>query len=237
MNVLLAHSTTGSKGIRRSLSFRKYVTSKRYYFVLKRGMDIILSIVLIVGVLSWLTPLLALLLRLDSRGPVFFLQKRVGRGGRSFVCYKFRTMLVNEEADSKRSEPGDPRITRTGKWMRQLNIDELPQLLNVLCGQMSLVGPRPHMHADCRQFAAMIPRYKLRSLVKPGMTGMAQVKGYHGPVGDHAAAMLRYQWDIYYVRNASVWLDLRILLGTLIRISNSRQEPAVRNTLPETSMS
>lgn len=217
MAVILVKHPAGSMEVRKSLSCRNYVDNKAFYFLVKRLTDITLSAFFIVTLLSWLVPLIALLLKLGSKGPVFFLQKRVGQYGRSFTCYKFRTMVLNEEAHQKQAEENDRRITRAGKWLRKTNIDELPQLFNVLLGQMSIVGPRPHMHADCRQFAQMIPRYKLRNLVKPGITGMAQVNGYHGPARDYEAIYLRYQWDIFYVRNASTWLDIKIMIRTLVQ--------------------
>ncbi|MDF2189532.1 sugar transferase [Paraflavitalea sp. CAU 1676] len=230
MNVLLAPVAIDKTGTRSSPSIRRYITRKRHYFVLKRIIDIVLSIVVIAGVLSWLVPLVALLLRFDSTGPVFFRQKRVGRGGRSFVCYKFRTMVVNELADSLPADPEDLRVTRLGRWLRQTNIDELPQFLNVLEGSMSIVGPRPHMHADCRRFAEIIPRYKMRNLVKPGITGMAQIGGYHGPVRDRTDAVLRYQYDLYYIRNASIWLDIRIMTKTITRtLTAGTATPVVNN--------
>lgn len=217
-------------GGRRSLSYRSYVTNKAAYFFTKRLIDLTLSAILILTVLSWLVPLIALLLKLDSRGPVIFHQKRVGKGGRSFTCYKFRTMVINEEADEKQAEENDSRITRAGRWLRKTNIDELPQLFNVFLGQMSIVGPRPHMYSDCRKFACMIPRYKLRNLVKPGITGLAQVNGYHGPTMDYDAVCMRYQWDIFYLRNASTWLDIRIMTRTLtqragILVQRSKPSP------------
>lgn len=183
---------------------------------MKRIFDVVLSLFVVLFLLSWLTPVLWLLLYADSPGPVFFLQRRVGRGGRSFVCYKYRTMVVNQAAHHLAASPGDRRITRVGTWLRHWHIDELPQFLNVLLGHMSVVGPRPHMHADCRRFTVMIPRYKLRNLVRPGITGLAQVKGFHGPVHDQDHALLRYQWDVYYLRNASARLDFMILIKTLI---------------------
>ncbi len=199
------------------ISYRSYIEVKKSYFFFKRATDIILSTIFILFIFSWLLPLIALLLKLDSSGPVFFLQRRVGKGGRSFTCYKFRTMVVNKDAHRKQAEENDSRITRIGRWLRKTNIDELPQFLNVLLGQMSIVGPRPHMYADCRRFGRMIPRYKLRNLVKPGITGMAQVKGYHGPASDYEAVSARYQLDVFYVRNASAWLDFRIMSRTIFQ--------------------
>lgn len=215
MTVTLAQHPPGMAEGRRSLSYRNYVAGKAPYFFTKRLLDITLSAFFIITLISWLIPLIALLLKLDSKGPVLFLQKRVGRGGRTFICYKFRTMVINAEADEKQAEENDSRITRTGRWLRKTNIDELPQFFNVLMGQMSIVGPRPHMHADCCQFARIIPRYKLRNLVRPGITGMARVNGYHGPAMDHDAICIRYQWDIFYLCNASTWLDIRIMIRTV----------------------
>jgi putative colanic acid biosynthesis UDP-glucose lipid carrier transferase len=213
--LLLAGHPAETMAGRKRLSYRSHIDGKRSFFIVKRTMDILLSVVMVLLVFSWLFPLIALLIKLDSRGPLFFLQKRVGRGGRSFTCYKFRTMIVNEEAHYRQATENDVRITRLGKFLRNTNIDELPQFFNVLLGNMSIVGPRPHMHADCRQFAGLIPHYKLRNLVKPGITGMAQVKGYHGPAQDEGSIGKRYQWDIFYIRHAGPWLDIRIMIRTL----------------------
>ena len=180
-------------------------------------MDVVVSFLVIVCVLSWLTLLIAAFVLLDSKGPVFFVQRRVGRAGKSFWCFKFRTMIVNSDADTRRADTNDPRITRLGKILRLYNIDELPQFLNVFLGQMSIVGPRPHMHADCNEFSKLISGYKFRSFVKPGITGLAQAKGFHGPVTDNDQFQKRFQWDAFYVRNASLELDMRIVQATLHR--------------------
>lgn len=193
---------------------RRYIDSKKAYFISKRALDILVSLTFVMLLLSWLMPLIALLIKLDSRGPVFFRQKRVGRGGRSFYCYKFRTMVMNNEADKKQATENDQRITKVGKYLRKSNLDEFPQFINVLLGDMSIVGPRPHMHADCISFSAIIPGYKFRNLVKPGITGVAQVKGYHGRVITTECIFRRYQWDAFYIRNASLFLDLRIIIKT-----------------------
>jgi putative colanic acid biosynthesis UDP-glucose lipid carrier transferase len=202
---------------RKGNSLRHYVDQRRVYFAVKRCFDVTVSLLVIVGILSWLTPLLGLLIKWSSPGPVFFLQKRVGRFGKSFTCIKFRTMILNAEADSRQATENDERITAIGKFLRQSNIDELPQFINVLLGHMSIVGPRPHMYADCRQFSAVISGYKFRSLVKPGITGLSQVKGYHGRVISTKCIFKRYQWDVYYVRNASFWYDIKIIATTLFR--------------------
>ena len=198
-------------------SARSFIDNKISFFIGKRLLDVSISLVFILLILSWLTPLLAVLICLDSRGPVFFRQKRVGRGGRSFLCLKFRTMYVNDDCHVKHAVRNDRRITRIGRILRRSNVDEFPQFINVLRGEMSLVGPRPHMHADCTRFSQVVNGYKFRNMVKPGITGLAQVKGYHGPALTYESIFRRFQWDAFYVRNASLWLDLRILRKTVIR--------------------
>jgi putative colanic acid biosynthesis UDP-glucose lipid carrier transferase len=196
---------------------RSYIDDKKGYFIFKRIFDVIMSLLIIATILSWLLPLLALLIKLDSMGPVFFLQKRTGKGGRSFLCYKFRSMIFNVEADKKQAVENDHRITRLGKFLRKSNLDELPQFFNVLKGEMSIVGPRPHMYADCNRFSAQVPAYKLRNLIRPGITGLAQTKGFSGPAINFEEIFRRYQWDAYYVRAANFWLDLKIIRKTIYR--------------------
>lgn len=189
-------------------------TLRKKYLLTKRGLDLICSVLMITGVLSWLLPLLAVLIKLDSRGPVFFLQKRIGRGGKIFTCYKLRTMVVNQEADEHPVSENDVRITMIGRFLRVSHLDEIPQLFNVLMGSMSLVGPRPYMLVDNRRFSDIVPGHNFRLLIKPGITGLSQVKGFHGSVIDMQTIFSRYQWDAFYVRNASLMLDLRILRRT-----------------------
>ncbi|HLZ86912.1 MAG TPA: sugar transferase, partial [Puia sp.] len=166
---------------KKSVNLRVYIIPRRNYLLAKRIFDITLSIFVLVFVFSWLFPILYMLIRLDSRGPVFFVQKRVGFLGRSFPCLKFRTMHVNAEANTKQATDNDPRITRMGRFLRNSNLDEIPQFLNVLAGHMSIVGPRPHMYKDCASFSSVVDSYKFRNLMKPGITGLSQVKGYRGP--------------------------------------------------------
>jgi putative colanic acid biosynthesis UDP-glucose lipid carrier transferase len=191
---------------------------KQGYFIAKRCFDIVTSLVITVLLLSWLLPLLMLLIRLDSKGPVLFKQKRVGFLGKVFWCYKLRTMYINDEADLLQASENDPRITRVGKFLRVTGLDEFPQFINVLLGQMSIVGPRPHMYADCNKFASAINGYKFRNLAKPGITGLAQIKGYKGPTKDFESIFHRYQFDAFYVRNANFWLDARIVRKTIAQI-------------------
>jgi len=198
-----------------SFSARSFIDNKYSFFASKRLADVSISLLFVLFVLSWLAPVLAILICLDSRGPAFFKQKRVGRGGRSFYCLKFRTMYVNKDCHVRHAERNDGRITRIGRILRKSNIDEFPQFINVLKGDMSLVGPRPHMHADCTRFSQVVNGYKFRNMVKPGITGLAQVKGYHGPALTYESIFRRFQWDAFYVRNASLWLDFRILRKTI----------------------
>jgi len=196
------------------ISLRDYLDKKQSYFFVKRVLDVAVSVLVVLFIFSWLFPIVFLLIKLDSRGPVFFIQRRVGFLGRSFSCLKFRTMYINPEANIRQASENDPRITRVGRFLRKSNLDELPQFLNVLKGDMSIVGPRPHMHRDCVNFSKVVETYKFRHLTRPGITGLAQVKGYRGPAHDFERIFRRYQWDAFYVRNANFWLDLRIIRKT-----------------------
>ncbi|MBX9782797.1 MAG: sugar transferase [Chitinophagaceae bacterium] len=179
--------------------------------------DIVISLLIITFILSWLIPVVGLIIILYSRGPVFFSQSRVGRFDKSFRCLKFRTMHVNIEADFKQAKENDPRITRIGHFLRITNIDELPQFFNVLLGHMSIVGPRPHMHKDCQNFSRVVDNYSFRSLVKPGITGLAQIKGFRGPTDNDLSIIQRYKWDAFYVRNASLAVDFFVLYITFVQ--------------------
>jgi putative colanic acid biosynthesis UDP-glucose lipid carrier transferase len=192
------------------------VSIREKNLVFKRLFDIAVSIVIIVFVLSWLLPILAILIKLDSRGPVFFVQKRVGAMGKVFHCLKLRTMVVNDQANTQQALNDDPRITSFGRFLRLSCLDELPQFFNVLIGQMSVVGPRPHMIKDCKEFSKIVKHYNYRNLVKPGITGMAQVKGYRGKTNDYYDVSHRYKWDMFYVKNRSLNLDMRIMGLTIV---------------------
>lgn len=186
--------------------------------IMKRALDILFSLVVIIGLLSWLTPIIALLIKLDSRGPVFFLQNRNKKNGVLFTCIKFRSMNVNEEADILPAHMNDKRITRIGRFLRNNYLDELPQFLNVLWGDMSVVGPRPHMISDNIRFEEVVDYYSSRHDVKPGITGLAQVLGYLGPTPDIQKMKNRVSIDIFYVRHWSLVLDVMILYRTFRRI-------------------
>ncbi len=186
---------------------------------IKRTIDIVVALLMIVLVLSWLTPLLAVLIRLSSKGPVFFFQQRNKRNGELFTCIKFRSMVVNADADILPAGEKDPRITKLGRFLRRYYIDELPQFINVLSGDMSVVGPRPHMVSDNIKYGNFIEFYHYRHKVKPGITGLSQVLGYVGTTeGDIQKMKDRVRLDLFYWRHWSFRLDIVILLRTMGRM-------------------
>lgn len=192
-----------------------------YYsnFLMKRAFDIIFSILVLIVFCSWMFPIIALFIKMTSKGPVFFLQKRYGFHEEVFNCIKFRTMVVNNESTTKTTSENDSRITSIGKFLRKTSLDELPQFINVLKGQMSVVGPRPHMLAVDNYYKPKIGRYSLRSMVSPGITGLAQVNGLRGDFGDVEVEMKkRVLADAFYVRNWSFVLDLVIILKTVLLV-------------------
>ena len=199
----------------KAIRLRDQLDKKIGYLLLKRSFDICFSAFFILTVLSWLLPILSILIKLTSKGPIFFKQKRIGRGGRSFICYKLRTMVINKEADVLQASENDNRITSIGRFLRESNMDEFPQFFNVLKGDMSVIGPRPHMYADCLKFSAVLPGYKFRNMVKPGLTGLAQIKGYHGPTTTRNCILMRYHFDNFYIRNLGLVMDISILLITV----------------------
>ena len=193
------------------------ISRRKTYLSLKRSFDIAFSLLFIGCVFTWLFPIISLFIIFDSKGPVFFVQRRIGKNGRSFLCLKFRSMIINEEADERQAEVNDYRITRVGKFLRRTNLDELPQFINVFTGDMSIIGPRPHMFSDWTRFSFVIPEYKFRNLMRPGITGLAQLKGYHGPTPDYRSISARFYWDAEYVRQAGVLLDMKIVFRTSLK--------------------
>lgn len=183
--------------------------------ILKRGFDILFSFLVCTLILSWLIPLIAIIIRLDSRGPIFFKQKRSGLNNKEFWCYKFRSMRVNHDAHLKQATKGDARITAVGEFLRKTSLDELPQFFNVLIGNMSVVGPRPHMLKHTEEYSELIDKYMLRHLIKPGITGLSQVMGFRGTTEDPHLMRKRVKMDIYYIENWTFWLDLRIIIQTV----------------------
>ncbi len=191
---------------------------------LKRAFDIIFSLLVTIFILSWLTSLLWILIKLESKGPLFFKQKRNGINYQPFECYKFRSMRPNREADLKQVSKDDNRVTTIGKFIRKTSIDELPQFFNVLKGDMSVVGPRPHMVHENERFRQRVEKFMGRHYVKPGITGLAQVKGYRGEVINDEDIINRIKYDLFYIENWSFWLDLKIILFTVLNIFKGEEK-------------
>jgi putative colanic acid biosynthesis UDP-glucose lipid carrier transferase len=185
---------------------------------IKRSFDILFSIFIIFGILIWLGPILAILIALESRGPIFFIQKRTGFDNREFQCFKFRSMAMNPKADFMQAGKNDMRITAIGKFLRKTSIDELPQFYNVLFGNMSVVGPRPHMLKHTNEYASKVDKYMVRHFVKPGITGLAQVRGYRGEIEKDSDIQNRIKFDIFYIENWSFLLDLKIIVQTILTV-------------------
>ena len=197
------------------LSLRNIPIDEPINQFIKRSFDILFSLFVIVGVLSWLTPLLGIIIKFESKGPIFFKQKRNGLDYKEFYCYKFRSMIPNPEAHLHQIKKNDPRVTKVGKFIRKTSIDELPQFINVLKGDMSVVGPRPHMVSHTHMYAEKIDKFMVRHFIKPGITGLAQVSGFRGEVEDNNFIINRVKYDIYYLENWSVLMDLRIVFKTV----------------------
>ncbi|MCC8409274.1 undecaprenyl-phosphate glucose phosphotransferase [Mucilaginibacter sp. UR6-1] len=181
---------------------------------IKRFFDIGFSLFIILFVFSWLFPILAIIIKMQSKGPVFFVQARSGRDNKSFNCYKFRSMKVNNDSDKRQATKDDDRITKIGKFMRKTSLDELPQFFNVLIGNMSVVGPRPHMLKHTEEYSELIDRFMVRHFLKPGITGWAQVRGLRGETKTTEDMMARVEADVWYLENWSFLLDLKIIFLT-----------------------
>jgi putative colanic acid biosynthesis UDP-glucose lipid carrier transferase len=197
------------------LSLRKEPLEDTGNRIKKRAFDIIFSLFVIVFILSWLVPLMAILIKLDSRGPIFFIQLRSGKNNQPFRCIKFRSLKVNGDADSKQVSKDDPRLTSLGRFIRKTNIDELPQFFNIFLGDMSVVGPRPHMLKHTEDFSEIYKEYMIRHFVKPGLTGLAQVNGFRGEIKDPEFLRKRVEYDIWYMENWSLYLDAKVILLTI----------------------
>ena len=181
----------------------------------KRIFDLLFSFFVILLVLSWLYPLFAIWIKLSSKGPVLFKQLRSGVNNEEFLCYKFRSMAISGDSDSKQATQGDARITKFGAWLRKSSLDELPQFFNVFMGDMSIVGPRPHMLLHTEEYSELINKYMVRQLVKPGITGVAQVRGYRGETKELQDMEGRVRFDVWYIENWSLSLDINIILQTI----------------------
>lgn len=192
--------------------------------ILKRLFDIIFSGLVIVLVLSWLGPILAILIKLTSKGPVFFIQKRTGQDNKSFNMIKFRTMEINAESEVKQAVKNDPRITTVGRILRRTSMDELPQFFNSLIGNMSVVGPRPHMLKHTEDYSQVIDQFMTRHFIKSGITGLAQAKGARGETKNIEDMRQRVNYDVWYLENWSIWLDIKICFLTVwtVLINNKK---------------
>lgn len=198
----------------------------RWSRMAKRAFDIVFSLCVIVFVFSWLFPILAIAVKLSSKGPVFFKQTRLGEGKKKFGCYKFRSMRMNKEADMKQATKNDPRVTKVGSFLRKSNLDEMPQFFNVLMGQMSVVGPRPHPLRLNDQFRDIIDKYMVRHFVRPGITGWAQVNGFRGETRTPELMEKRVDLDVWYLENWSFMLDLKIIAKTVTNMVGGKEERA-----------
>lgn len=197
---------------------RKIPLDKTYNKFVKRVFDIVFSTIVIVFIMSWLVPLLAVLIKLESKGPVLFKQKRTGINDTEFTCYKFRSMHINEDSHLKQATRTDDRITKIGKFIRRTSLDEFPQFINVFLGNMSIVGPRPHMIKHTELYSRKVNRFMLRHLVKPGITGMAQTHGYRGEIESDRDLINRFKYDLFYLENWSIALDLKIIYLTIYNV-------------------
>lgn len=200
------------------LTIRREPLQAFYNRALKRFFDLVFSSVVLCTIFPILYVLIGFLIKRSSPGPIFFKQKRTGLYGHDFECYKFRTMRVNDQADTMQAVKDDPRKTKIGDFLRRTNLDEFPQFINVFKGDMSVVGPRPHMLKHTEQYSALIDKYMVRHLVKPGVTGWAQVTGYRGETKTLEQMEGRVKRDVWYIENWTFFLDLKIIVVTLVNM-------------------
>lgn len=191
--------------------------------IVKRVFDILFSLLIIVLIFPWLMLIIAFFIKLSSNGPVFFKQKRSGKNNKEFTCLKFRTMKVNSEADEVQATKNDSRITGIGKILRKTNLDELPQFFNVFIGQMSVVGPRPHMLKHTSDYSKMIDKFMVRHFIQPGITGWAQVNGYRGETIQTEKMEKRVEYDVWYIENWSLFLDIKIIAMTILNMAGGEE--------------
>ena len=186
--------------------------------VIKTLFDVVFSFLICVFLLSWMLPVLWLLVKIDSKGSFLFKQIRDGVDGKQFYCYKIRSMKINKDSDKIHAIKDDHRITKVGAFLRKTSLDELPQFFNVLKGDMSVVGPRPHMNIQTEKYLKEIDNYIIRNSVKPGITGLAQVSGYRGEIQKKSDIDNRVRFDIFYIENWSFFLDIKIIFQTLMSV-------------------
>jgi len=197
------------------LSLRKEPLDDVGNRIKKRALDLVVSLFVTVFVLSWLIPLIGILILLESGRPIFFKQLRTGKDKKPFYCWKFRSMRKNKDADLRQASKDDTRVTTLGKFLRKSSLDEFPQFINVLRGEMSLVGPRPHMLKHTSDYSKVVNDYMVRQFIKPGITGWAQINGYRGEISNPEQIRMRVNKDLWYLENWTLWLDIRILFLTI----------------------
>ena len=194
--------------------------------ILKRTLDVIFSSIVLVTIFPVLYLVVGCLIKITSPGPVYFKQLRTGILGKDFYCYKFRTMRMNEEADTKQATKNDSRITKVGAFLRRTNLDEMPQFINAFKGDMSIVGPRPHMLSHTKLYSSLIDKYMVRHSIKPGITGWAQITGFRGEVSEIQQMEERVKRDVWYIENWSFFFDLKIIFMTALSMLKKERENA-----------
>ena len=193
-------------------------------FYVKRIFDIFFSLFVCIFLLSWLIPILWVLVKLESKGPLIFKQEREGINGSEFVCYKFRSMKINDLSNKVHATKNDTRVTKLGAFLRKTSMDELPQFFNVLLGDMSVVGPRPHLESLSLEYQKDVDDYLKRHIVKPGITGLAQISGYRGEIKTKSDIKNRVRLDIFYIENWSFLLDLKIIIRTVLNVFQGEEK-------------
>lgn len=201
------------EGLLKPLHFSLLTDS--FKLVMKRNFDLTFAVFALLIICIWLFPLIALAIKFSSKGPVFFKQLRHGKDNVPFYCLKFRTMVLNKEADIRQASKNDDRITNVGRILRKTSLDELPQIINVIRGEMSIVGPRPQAVPMNEAFAREIENFMFRHTVKPGITGLAQSKGFRGEMKNFYDLHSRYKLDVFYVRNWCIYFDAKIIVMTM----------------------
>jgi lipopolysaccharide/colanic/teichoic acid biosynthesis glycosyltransferase len=213
-HIFINHAVTLNALLIESKNENVFYENNYWFHTSKRAFDICFSLAVIIFILSWLLPVIAILIRIESKGSAIFSQKRSSRDNNTFDCYKFRSMHLNEESNISQTAKGDTRVTKIGAFLRRTNLDELPQFFNVLLGHMSVVGPRPHMLCQTKEYAELIDIFMVRHLVKPGITGWAQVNGLRGQTTNVHQMLNRVEADVWYLKNWSFLLDMKIIILT-----------------------
>jgi putative colanic acid biosynthesis UDP-glucose lipid carrier transferase len=193
-------------------------------FYIKRVFDIFFSLFICLFILSWVIPILWILVKLESKGPLIFKQQREGINGDKFVCYKFRSMQLNVSSEIGHTAKNDHRVTKMGAFMRRTSIDELPQFFNVLFGEMSVVGPRPHLESLSIEYQKDVGDYLKSHIVKPGITGLAQVRGYRGEITKKSDIKNRIRLDVFYIENWAFFLDVKIIIQTILNVFKGEEK-------------